>query len=63
MHEAEKLQSDTPTTSPSAPLFRMVVTARTIPMGSGKRAALGDVVEVTAHRRKSLLLWSQARDE
>jgi len=48
--------------SPSEPLFRMIVTNRAISLGSGRRAVLGDEIEVTAHRRKSLLFWRQARD-
>lgn len=60
--EAENVQPDTPQILPSEPLFRMIVTNRAISLGSGRRAVLGDEIEVTAHRRKSLLFWRQARD-
>ena len=60
--EAENVQPATPQTSPSEPLFRMIVTNRAISLGSGRQAVLGDEIEETEHRRKSQLIWMQARD-
>ena len=58
-HRAVIVEQDDPN---AGPLFRMVVTHVHAMLGGGRKANRGDIIEVNAKTRKSLLFTQGAKD-